>query len=127
VASTLADLLGQPEWAARLERKIGLIMATVAEALQGWRAYTDALKAQVADLAEQLEVAQTTVQQLIDTDAAEDAAQAAALTEQIAQQISDALASAQAVPEVPEPEPPIEPVPEPEAPSEGLGSAPANP
>lgn len=76
-------------------------MATVTEALAGWREYTDALKAQAADLAVQLEAALATAQELRDTDAAEDAAQANALSEQIAQQISDALDAAKATPELP--------------------------
>lgn len=95
------DLFSQPSWAIRIEQNQEKLMATVVEALAGWREYTDALKAQVADLTGQLEGAQETVQQLRDTDAAEDAAQAAALTEQIAQQISDALTAAKATPDVP--------------------------
>ena len=96
------DWFGQPQWAVRLEEKVDGLMATVQEALQGWRDYTDALKSHIAELESSLTAAQGTVQELIDTDAAQDAAQAQALTEQIAQQINDALSAVQNPP-TPEP------------------------
>lgn len=113
--TTFLDLFGVPDWARQIQqslvtieqgihtlhRKVDTLMATVTEALQGWVDYTNALKAQNADLTAQLQGAQATVTQLQETDAAEDAAQAEALTAQIAQQISDALAAAQAPVEQP--------------------------
>ena len=81
---------------------------TVSEALQGWKDYTEQLKAANADLVARLETANATAQQLRDTDAAEDAAQAQELTEQIAQQIADALDAAQNPPAEPPADEPVE-------------------
>lgn len=74
-----------------LFKALGVDMSGVDEALANWTQYANDLKAHSADVEAQLTAAQTTVQQLIDTDAAQDAAQAAELQQTIAAQINNAL------------------------------------
>lgn len=89
----------------KINHRIGILMATFAEALAGWTNYAGELKAQ-------LEAANATLADWRNIDAAEDAEQAAALEQQLADQLAAALEAVKNPPV--EPEVPVEP----EAPAE---------
>lgn len=96
----------------KINHRIGILMATFAEALAGWTNYAGELKAQNDDLRTQLEAANATLADWRNIDAAEDAEQAAALEQQLADQLAAALEAVKNPPV--EPEVPVEP----EAPAE---------
>lgn len=89
-----------------INHRIGVLMATFAEALAGWTNYANELKAQ-------LEAVNATLADWQAIDATEDAAQAAALEQQLADQVQAALDAVKNPPVVePDPEPAPEPAPE---------------
>jgi AcrR family transcriptional regulator len=103
-----------PAWAIRMEDrfidKLGNIMATLQEALDGWRAYVADLKAQIATAVEGLTAAQAAAQTaadaLVQFQADETAKDASALAAQ-AQADADAVAAALDAVKTPVVEPPV--------------------
>jgi hypothetical protein len=86
----LVDDSIQPVWAkqmeARINKQIGTIMATLQEALDGWRAYVDELKAQRDAAVQALTDAQAAAQTAADALAAFQADDAATDAQQLADQ-----------------------------------------
>lgn len=115
----------QPAWAVEQEQRINqridiqmeVLVATLQEALDGWRAYTDDLKAQLAVATQGLADAAVAAQLAADTlaafqadDAATDASQLAAQAQADADAVQAALEAAQApVEEPPVLEEPVDP------------------
>lgn len=96
------------DWPLRIERKLDTIMATLQEAVQGWRDYTDALKAALADAVAALEEANTRAQTAADAlaqfqadDAATDATQLADQAQADADFVSGELDKVKNPPEEP--------------------------